>query len=99
MATTKSWWAMQISSPLHGCSLHFCLRYLSLDEGFGHLPKPRVGRNTCRNFSLKPPSQAMEHGVQLVHLASQQSRSQDPVAHGRDSSTVLHERPPFLGLT
>merc|ERR1719453_1073332 len=54
---------------------------------------------TWRNFSLKPPSQAMVHGVQEVHFASLQFLSQDPVAHGLDSSTVLHAIPPFFGLT
>jgi len=40
----------------------------------------------------------MEHGDHLVHFARKQFLSQDPVAHGLDSSTVLQAMPPFFGL-
>merc|ERR1719230_1459325 len=41
----------------------------------------------------------MEQGVHGVHLPSRQFLSQEKVAHGRDSSTVLQAIPPFFGLT
>jgi hypothetical protein len=40
----------------------------------------------------------MEHGVQDVQPESMQFLSQEPVAHGLDSSTVLQAIPPFFGF-
>lgn len=53
----------------------------------------------CLWLSCEPPPQATEQGDQSVHLERMQLRSHDPVAHASDSSTVLHDKPPFLGLT
>merc|ERR1719230_2077380 len=96
---TKSWLAMQISSPTQSCSLHSRSLNRFLLLSLGHLPKPRVGMRTCLAFDCRPPPQATEQGVQSVQRARVQSRSHDMVLHASVSSAVLQAKPPFFGLT
>merc|ERR1719198_2361883 len=53
IAMTKSCVATHISSPLQRCSLQPAFPYRKADCSVGHLPKPRIGLITWRNFSLK----------------------------------------------
>merc|ERR1719421_1212752 len=99
IAMMRSCVAMQISSPLQSCSLHFWSRYRCLELSFGHLPWPRAGTVTRRHFSWKPPLHATEQGDHLLHFLSLQLRSHDPVLQLRLSWEVPHDVPAFLGKT
>mmetsp|Transcript_26061 Transcript_26061/g.82396 ORF Transcript_26061/g.82396 Transcript_26061/m.82396 type:complete len:243 (+) Transcript_26061:1025-1753(+) len=94
----RSCCATQTSSPTHFCVLHGFSSRRSGASVLGHLPRPRMGSVTDFLRSVRPPSQAMVHGVQSLHCESLQSRSQEPVWQGRDSCTASHFWPPFLGL-
>merc|ERR1719329_573538 len=98
MAMTKSWLATQISSPTQSCWLHWRSLNRFREVSFGHFPNPRVGIRTCFALDWRPPPHATEQGVQSVHRASLQSRSQDMVLQASVSSLVLQAKPPFFGL-
>ena len=90
MASTRSCLAMQTSSPLPTCVLHFLRPYRIFELPLGHLPSPRMGIVTRRPRSEKPPPHATEQGDHFDHFLSLQFRSQEPVLHAFDSWAVLH---------